>query len=235
MEPTSQDLGKYNRLNKAEVLLLAFILTIAFHGILFWLVYRVMGARTLYDRLGPQSFANLWDGLSALMPLLLCLGAPSRSGLRLGTWKSSVWKVLAVCGMAVILTGIIYPLTSKPFTGGHTHSVGMWLISPAAQDLLFTGYLYGLLNMTFPGRIRKSIPINKAVFLTAGFFALWHVPNFMGIKAEYVAFQLTYTFVGGAWVLLARQWTGSVLPGLATHMAVNHVAWKGINFLWWLG
>ncbi len=65
------------------------------------------------------------------------------------------------------------------------------------------------------------------MFITAAFFCVAHVPNFLGIDASYVAFQLIYTFVGGAWVLLARQWTGSVLPGIATHMAVNFVAWKG--------
>jgi membrane protease YdiL (CAAX protease family) len=65
------------------------------------------------------------------------------------------------------------------------------------------------------------------VFLTAAFFCLWHVPNFMGIHVSYVLFQLGYTLIGGAWVLLARQLTGSVLPGIATHMAVNFLSWAG--------
>jgi membrane protease YdiL (CAAX protease family) len=119
---------------------------------------------------------------------------------------------------------MVYPFTSQPFTG---QSIGMWLISPAAQDLLFTGYLYGLLDTAFPGRVNARLPVNRAVFFTAVFFALWHVPNFSGIQPSYVVFQLAYTFVGGAWVLLARQLTGSVLPGIATHMAVNFIAWAG--------
>jgi hypothetical protein len=40
-------------------------------------------------------------------------------------------------------------------------------------------------------------------------------------------FQLAYTFVGGASVLLARQLTGTLWPGLLTHAAVNAVARAG--------
>lgn len=133
-------------------------------------------------------------------------------------------QILGICALPVVLTAIIYPFTSQPFAGGH---IGVWLISPIAQDLLFTGYLYGLLEAAFPGTVGKRLRINRAVFLTAVFFSLWHVPNLAGIPVPYVLFQLVYTLVGGAWVLLARQLTGSILPGIATHMAVNFLAWAG--------
>jgi len=132
--------------------------------------------------------------------------------------------VLGICALPVALTAIIYPFTSRPF---QCVRVGVWLISPAAQDLLFTGYLYGLLDAAFPGRLIGRLPMNKAVFITASFFALWHVPNFAGMHASFVSFQLLYTFLGGARILLARQLTGSVLPGIITHMAVNFIAWLG--------
>ena len=210
-------------LRRAEALLLALVLVAAFHALPRWILV-FLPAKALYEQLGNNGFDCLYDGLFALMPLLLCLGARSRSGLRAGVWKSQTWKVLGICALPVALTAIVYPLTSQPFTGDR---IGVWLISPAAQDLLFTGYLYGLLHAVFPGPVNNRFRVGKAVLLTAAFFALWHLPNFAGIPASYVIFQLLYTFVGGAWVLLARQLTGSILPGIATHMAVNFLAWAG--------
>lgn len=208
---------------KLEALLLGLVLVAAYHAIPRGLFVFLPGQK-LYEQLGEKGLANLWDLLTLLMPLLLCAGARSRSGLRIGEWSSRGWKVLGICSLPVLLTAIIYPFTSQPFTGSN---IGMWLISPAAQDSLFTGYLYGLFDVVFPGPVSSRLHVNKAVFVTAAFFALWHVPNFLGIPFAYVLFQLLYTFIGGAWVLLARQLTGSILPGVATHMAVNFVACTG--------
>jgi len=210
-------------LRKVEALLLALVLVAAYHAIPRWF-FHFLPTKELYERLGGSGFANLWDLLSALVPFLLCVSVPSRSGLRIGEWHSRGWQVLGICALPVVLTAIIYPFTSQPFRGGN---IGIWLISPIAQDLLFTGYLYGLLDAAFSGPVGKRLRINRAVFLTAVFFCLWHVPNFAGIPVPYVLFQLVYTLLGGVWVLLARQLTGSILPGIATHMAVNFLAWMG--------
>jgi membrane protease YdiL (CAAX protease family) len=209
---------------RREALLLALVLVPTYHSIVPWLWDGSGLGRLIHDRLGLSVAQYSWDGLFLIMPLLLCLAAPTRSGLRLGTWRSRTLKVLGVCALPPILTAIVYPFTSQPFTDGW---IGLWLISPAAQDLLFTGYLYGLFDQAFPGSIGRRVPVNKAVLLTAAFFTLWHVPNFWGIAASYVIFQLIYAFVGGAWTLLARQWTGSILPGIVVHMMVNFIAWKG--------
>jgi membrane protease YdiL (CAAX protease family) len=206
---------------EVETLLLALALVAAFHAVPSW-VFAFLPRRQMYEALGEQGYGTLYDTATGVLPLLLCLGAPLRCGFRLGVWKDRTLKVLGVCVLPVILTGIIYPLTSRPFSG---YPIGCWLVSPAAQDLLFTGYLYGLLDVAFPGPIHRRVRVNRAVLITAVFFALWHVPNFFGISTAYVCFQLLYTAIGGAWVLLARQMTGSILPGIATHMAVNFIAW----------
>lgn len=210
-----------NSESKHETLLLALVLVTAFHAIPYWLFW-FLPAQQLYERLGANGYATLYDGVSGVVPLLLCLGAPSRCGFRLGTWRGHTLQVLGICALPVLLTAIVYPFTSRPFSGGR---IGIWLVSPAAQDLLFTGYLYGMLNRVFAGPIHTRLPVHQAVVLTAVFFALWHVPNFGGMSASYVSFQLLYTLIGGAWLLLARQLTGSLLPGLATHMACNLIAW----------
>ena len=218
-EPTTRPLIKTP--TPAEAVLLALILVAAFHAIPDWIM-RFLPSRQLYEKLGPHGYSTLHDALSCVMPLLLCVGVPSRSGLTLGSWSGKVLKIVGVCASAIVLTALIYPLTSRPFSGGR---IGSWLISPAAQELLFAGYVYGLIDVTFPVRIHKKSQVRLAVILTAVFFAIWHVPNFRNMSASYVAFQLLYTSLGGAWVLLARQWTGSIIPGLLTHMACNFISW----------
>lgn len=212
-----------SRLTAREALLLALGLVAASHAIPAWLL-DFLPAREWYQRLGRDGFYTLYDALTGIMPLLLCLSAPGRSGLGIGRWRGQTWKVVGVCLPPIILTAAIYPFTSKPFQGSPT---GTWLISPAAQDLLFTGYLYGVLKRAFPGRVFEKIGVQKAIPITAAFFALWHVPNFAGIAAAYVVFQLTYVFIGAVWVLLARQMTGSIWPVVLTHMAVNYIACRG--------
>ncbi|HVP11175.1 MAG TPA: CPBP family intramembrane glutamic endopeptidase [Phycisphaerae bacterium] len=206
-----------------ETLLLGLVLVAAFHAMPDWLV-SFLPAQELYNRLGKNGFYTLYDALSGLMPLLLCLSRPVRAGLGPGHWQGRTWKTLGVCALPIVLTAAIYPLTSRPFMGKH---VGIWLVSPAAQDLLFTGYLYPVFGEAFPGRVFSRIDVQRAIPIIAPFFALWHLPNFAGMPIGYVAFQLAYVFIGGAWVLLARQMTGSIWPGVLTHMAVNFIAWRG--------
>ncbi len=63
--------------------------------------------------------------------------------------------------------------------------------------------------------------------LAALFFSLHHCPGLLSpsVSVQYIAFQLVYTFLGMLLVGLARQWTGSILYGAVTHMAVNLIAW----------
>jgi len=209
---------------KVEVILLAVVLVAAHKAIPYWLLWRILPSSVIHHEFCRHGYGNFSDALSVIMPLLLCLGTATRSGLRLGTWRPRTWRIICVCALPVALTAIVYPFTSQPFTGDR---IGCWLISPAAQDLLFGGYLYGLLNVTFPGCISSRVRLSKAALLTAAFFSLWHTPNFLQIGAAFVTFQLLYTFVGCVWILLTRQWTGSILPVVISHMAANFVSWKG--------
>jgi membrane protease YdiL (CAAX protease family) len=212
-------------LGRLEVILLALVLTIGHHAITYWLCYRVLPYQQIYDSLGQQGYFNFYDASSAIMPLLLCLGAPLRSGLTLGKWKGNTIRTVLVCVLPIVSSALYRSYsTYHPFRGDRS---GIWLISPAAQDLLFSGFLFGLFNLVFPGRIQARLPVSKAVLLTAAFFAFWHLPNFFDYKTSFVCFQLLYTFIGGAWILQSRQWTGSIIPGLLSHMAVNFIGWKG--------
>ena len=206
---------------KAEALLLGVVLVAAWHAIPSW-GFGFLPRRQPFESLGGHGYATLFDAVTIIMPLLLCLAVPIRSGLSLGRWRGYRLKVAGICLLAIALTAIVYSFTSRPFSGGR---IGIWLVSSLAQDLLLTGYVYGLLAHTFSGSIHARIPVDRAVVLTAALFALWHVRNFWGMSTAYVSFQLVYTFIGGAWVLLARQLTGSIIPGVLTHMSVNFISW----------
>ena len=208
---------------KTEAVVLGLVLVAAFHAIPYWTL-SFLPNRLIFEWLGPSGYATFYDGLTLLMPLLLCLGAPMRSGLTLGVWRGHVTRVAVIMVIPIALTAIVYPFTSQPFRGDR---IGCWLVSPAAQDLLFPGYIYGILSTAWPQTGRGRGHNLRPILLTALLFSIWHLPNFSGLAPTYVVFQLAYTFLGGAWMLLARVITGSVLPVIATHMLVNFIAWKG--------
>jgi membrane protease YdiL (CAAX protease family) len=71
----------------------------------------------------------------------------------------------------------------------------MWLISPLAQELVFTGYLYGRLEPLFPGYVHPRFRVRWALVVIGLCFAAWHLHNVGKLPAAFVAFQLTSTFV----------------------------------------
>jgi len=170
--------------------------------------------------MGFQNFFWLW---TLLFGLLLIARSPARFGVRIGDIRRYGWRTLFVCAVPVILTAAVYPiLPVQPFRGA---PIGIWLISPAAQELVFMGFLYTHLDRVFPGNIHPRVPVHRGLVITAVFFMLWHVPNFASLDHGFVVFQLGYTFAAALWAGLTRQWTGSLLYTLLTHMTTNFIAW----------
>ncbi len=170
------------------------------------------------DALGPN-WSRVWE---LAYGLLLALPTARASGLRLGDIRRQWRGVLVLCGLPVLAAALVYPrLPVRPFAGVE---VGFWLLSAPAQDLVFTGFLYGRFERLYPASVHPRLPVRRAVVVTAVFFAAWHLRNFGDVPAGYVVFQLAYTFLGGVWVGLARQWTGSVYYGMLAHMASNFIA-----------
>jgi membrane protease YdiL (CAAX protease family) len=208
-----------------ELLSSGLVITLASHAVPHWVHHRLFGAApawrsALTDQIGR---ANVHDLLALLFALILVMGAPVRSGLRIGRvgrhWKS----VLFIVALQWALTAAVYPnLPTRPFAGAR---IGMWLISPAAQELVFLGFLYGLFAQHWPRRLHPRSPINGALLLTAGFFSAWHLTNLLTISPTFVAFQLCYVFVLTLLSGLTRIWTGSVLYAIVVHMGVNYIAW----------
>jgi len=198
--------------SRATTLVLALVVTIAARAIPAW--------SFLVDRRTELPAEIVHDLVLLAMGLCLALSAPRRSGLCVGTIREHWRGVLLVCALPVLVTAVVYPnLAERPFG---TSSWSMWAISPLAQDLIFVGFLYGWFERAFAG----GKGISRALLLTALFFALWHLPNLgRGMSPGFVAFQMVYTAVGLLVVGLSRQWTGSILYAVATHTAVNAIAW----------
>lgn len=205
-----------------EELVLAFVFTACVSMFPRW---RVLAQAWARDWMGLKALPWAWysDLLFLAVGLALALSARERSGLRIGTIGEHWKKVLLVCGGTVLAVAVVYPqLPVRPFDDA---SAAMWVVSPAAQELLFLGYLYGRLERAFPGYVHPRVPLATALVITMAFFALWHLPNVFSMPVGYVLFQLFYTGVLGLVPGLSRQWTGSIYYAVATHSAVNFIAW----------
>jgi membrane protease YdiL (CAAX protease family) len=175
----------------------------------------------LQDNVRPQTFFNSCQLAYALM---LALPTWRRSGICIGDVRRWWPHVLFICGLPVVITALVYPrLDEQPFAKA---SWSFWVIGPPAEDLIFSGFLYGRLRLSFTGQIHPRVPIHTALFVTAWLFSFWHAPM-LAQSVGYGLFQMLYTFVGGTFVGLIRQWTGSVLYGMMSHMAVNAIACYG--------
>ena len=206
-----------------ETLCLGVLVTLAFYGVPYW-IYRITWRQLGGGLFPPAWMAWYYHLLFLAFALVLTAGSWRRSGLRIGAIRTHWRKVLLFCGLPILLTAVVYPLLpTRPF--GREH-MGIWLISPLAQDLVFPGYLYGRLEPLLPSRLHRRVPIRRALVVTSALFSLWHLPNLLAIPAGFVAFQLCYTFLGGILVGLTRQWTGSMLYITLSHMAVNFIAWS---------
>jgi membrane protease YdiL (CAAX protease family) len=206
---------------RLEWLVLAAVLTFASHTVTDSLF--VFSWPRIPESLRATGGENFWYLLSLLFGLALALTAPRRSGLRIGGIRAHFRGVLIVCGLPVVLAAVIYPLLPvHPFSGAAS---GLWIISPPAQDLLFIGYLYGRFEPLFPDFVHPRIRLRWALVVSALFFSAWHLPNFSTIPAEFVLFQLCYTFAIFIVAGLSRQWTGSMLYFTLCHMGINFIAW----------
>ena len=207
---------------RGAALSLALVVTIAASAIPGWsLLVRAWNA----DVLGLQSLPWPVVRSFALLAVGIVLALPTRerSGVRLGSIREHRRAVLLVCGLPVLATALVYPLLPvRPFASGY---MTMWAVSPLAQQLVFTGFIYGLLEPHFSAFVHPRVRVRRALVLSTLLWGLWHVPNFATMSTGYVWFQLFYTGVLGIVPALSRQWTGSILPAVACHTAVNFVAW----------
>jgi membrane protease YdiL (CAAX protease family) len=205
--------------------MLAFVITLASHGVPWWLHF--LTYPRLADGLNLHQDYTLsrayFDTLSLLFGLCLVAPDPWRFGLRIGE-IDRYWRRVLLLGGGTIAVGFIgCACLTLPLWMGDW--VGLWLISPLAQDLVFVGFLYAFIEESFPGYVHPRLPVTKTLVITATFFSFWHVQNFFYSPALFTWFQLGYTFLGALCIGLTRQWTGSMLYATIAHTSGNFFAW----------
>ena len=213
-------------LDRATCLVVALVLTFAARAIPEWDWLHSEFLAACGGSATSGAIATFQAVLLIVMSLSLCLCAPRRSGLGFGSIRENWRRVVLINSAPIVLAMIVYPkLAERPFSGSHISS---WTLSPLGQDMMFAGFLYGFLGLSFPGLVHRSVPLDKALLLAAAFFGLWHLPNLQVagdmMSTEFVWFQVLYTSLGAATLGMSRQWTGSMWYGLVPHCVNNCIA-----------
>lgn len=181
------------------------------------------------DTVLPGNRSIYWVSLA--LAFGMCLFSPKHCGLGLGgfeCWRRFDWKILLVWAVAPLSVIAIYAnYTYKPYAGIGWNA---WLLSSVAQEFFFAGFFYARLAELWGERLDENLrddwrgAFAAPMLLTAALYALWHWPGVHDLHPSYMAFQFTYTFLGGWWLLNLRRWTGSLWPGVTAHVLVNYLA-----------
>jgi membrane protease YdiL (CAAX protease family) len=167
-------------------------------------------------------------------PLTLAFGSLAHRGAAaevLGLRRASAGSILrwtlAIVAFAAVTDGLTW-LTGReivpPFMRDAYWSARwpalLWLAvvvaAPVSEELLFRGLLFGGLASTRLGFVGTAI-------FTSACFAVMHV--------QYDSWAIGIIFLGGLLLAAARQSTGSIVPCLAMHAAMNFVATCEAAFL----
>ncbi len=223
-DPASAGHSRPRGLSSAQLEELSLALVLVISTSLFprWRVFEQVWVR---DVGGIQALPWHWYAslLFLLLGLLLTLPTWRRSGLGFGRIREYRREVSWIMFLSIGTVAAVFPnLPTRPWGDA---PATMWLVSPLSQQLVFLGYLYGRLELVFPGQSPTRVPVKHALLLTVCFFALWHVPNFLTLPLGYVVFQLFYTSVLAIIPGLTRQWTGSIWPAVLMHSGINFIAW----------
>lgn len=170
----------------------------------------------LFGRL-PEPWPYRLSSLS--LAVLLTIWAPRTFGLIWArTWTAHRMVTIVGGGMvAVAIVGMLF--IRVPFYGG---SSAIFLCVPLAEELLFRGFLFAVLDDAFPrkwsfGRLRLSI----AIVVTAFAFGLWHLGGLRMPTDGFIMFQVIYATIAGLLLAIMRENTGSIWAPWVVHFVVN--------------
>ncbi len=150
---------------------------------------------------------------------LLVTAAPLRSGLIVPRLQN-VWpRVIGTCVGCVAGGLFIAYQTHTLELRSIDHDHWLWLVGPIGEDLVIAGFLFGKFDSLWPGPLFRWLPVRRTVVLTAVFFALYHALNFQSMNSTRLYTQSAVVFLIAAAVCLTRQWTGSILFVMLTHVA----------------
>jgi membrane protease YdiL (CAAX protease family) len=170
----------------------------------------------------------LAQGLAfSAFPLAIGLGIslvhPSLFGLTLGSTLRRIGQVVGVtAGLCAIAAVALMAVGGNPFRGAEPLIQAVAV--PVSEELVFRGVLFGLVLLA----LRRLYPMETALPLTvvvsAVAFGLAHLNNIGSYDTTFVVLQSAYAMILGLGAGYLRATTGSVVPAMAAHSAVNVVA-----------
>lgn len=132
-------------------------------------------------------------------------------------------KILVVPLLISLLFGFFHPQPSI-FAGNLSRETMLWYLFavPLGEELLFRGWMGNLVERLWPGRmLTLTNPLPLWIWASALAFSFWHLQNLSKDPAGLVIFQCGYTFIVGLVLGWVRWKSGSLLPAIVAHIAIN--------------
>lgn len=151
----------------------------------------------------------------------LCVWAPQRYGLGLGTTREHI-ALVGVCILAVATVVGAFRMTGA--TAPYDATVGEFVLVPLGEELLFRGFLLGTLLELFRRRRVGSHSAAWAVLISAAAFGIGHLGNLGYVDTTFVMLQVLVALIFGVVAGQVRVRTESVAGPVLMHGTMNFVA-----------
>jgi membrane protease YdiL (CAAX protease family) len=164
--------------------------------------------------------------LGAVLALLLVFWSPARFGLTLGNHRKAWWAYMAagvLFGAYYALRGHLLPRDILQTIGEHTRP-SAYLLTPFREELLFRGFMYGVLAEMYAESEASSRWLSRPVVITAVLFGLWHWPWIPAVGWLLGSANILFTVGVGLVFGIIRRRSGSVLGPFVLHAVGNFVA-----------
>jgi membrane protease YdiL (CAAX protease family) len=215
----------------------------------------MVAANVATNALAPRWYVPVCVVASALLILLGLLDGLSAEGLGLG--RGTVLRGLVWAAVIVLVVGIGYAIAARlhRIRGAFADRRAMGASGPAMAQRVFIAIPFGtvlLEESAFRGVLFGMLSSRHGSFWavcgTSVLFGMWHVlpARAMQTSHEAVATALgrdrrgqvlavlatvLFTTAGGVVFAVLRLWSGSLLPPIGLHWALNGM---GVAVAWWL-
>jgi membrane protease YdiL (CAAX protease family) len=156
----------------------------------------------------------------AVAALAITVWRPRAFGLRLGDHRK-VWWIYAAAVPAWIAYFLIAPGVEPDELRGYDWGAWTYLLVPFTEELLFRGFMYGLLADMYPASEATRKWFSKPVWFTAILFAVWHIDWIEDLGWAWGLGNVVFIFGIGLVFGYIRRRTGSVLGPFLLHAVGN--------------
>ena len=160
--------------------------------------------------------------IEAVLALLLVFWMPRAFGLRLGSHRK-VWWIYLACGALYAICWLWGSQTFPSEVVLSSRQPSAYLLTPFREELLFRGFMYGVLVDMYPSSEASGRWISKPVLFTAILFGLWHWGCISVAGWGWGLGYIAFTFLAGLVMGYVRRRSGSVLGPFVMHAVGNFI------------